>query len=148
MAQTEEEVKRQWYETKESTCSCVLVEDLQSATSTKLDGISFFFFCVDTVVCIAFVTEWHIHSQAGLVMNADTVQHGSFGGFQVFTVFFFPLFFSLLQAWVDTTQSTHMTRRYSIYRSGLYREEDVLERREQFKSLDFTGKETVTTSKK
>lgn len=106
--------------------SSVLVEDLKSANLYRAGG--HLFLCRHcSVHC--FVTGWHIHSQAGWEMNADTVQHGSFGVWRFLLTFFslsFISLFLLLQAWVDTTRSTHMTQRYNIYRSGLYREEDML----------------------
>lgn len=76
------------------TCFCVLVKYLLSATSIKLDGICFCMLCCSGY---CFVTEWHIHSQAGLEMNADTVHHGYFGVFIFSTslpspLLFFPVF--------------------------------------------------------
>lgn len=50
--------------------------------------MAFLFLCRYCIV-YCFVTEWHIHSQAGREMNADTVQHGSFGGLR-----FLPLLLS------------------------------------------------------
>lgn len=76
------------------TCFCVLVKYLLSATSIKLNGICFCMLCCSGY---CFVTEWHIHSQAGLEMNADTVHHGYFGVFIFSTslpspLLFFPVF--------------------------------------------------------
>lgn len=81
-------------------------------------GWRFVFFCC-RVYC--FIAEWHIHSQVGLEMYADTVQHGSFWGFQVF--------FCCLDASLSRDNTIHTYDWKVRVFTGLDGEEDVLERR-------------------
>lgn len=125
MAWTGEGWSRHWRETKWST----LLDDLRSAGRR-------FYWMQHRVH--GFVTERHIQSQAIRGMNAHTVQHGSLW---VFTFFAFSF---ISQAWVDTAQSTNMSQRYLQVRF-MWRGRHF---RKEFKSLDFSCKETVTTSEK
>lgn len=84
-----------------------------------------------------FVTEQHIHSQAVGEMNAHTVQHGSLGGLYFFCLLFCFFYFASLSRY-----STIHKHKSGIYKSG------SRHFRKEFKSLYFSRKETVTTSKK
>lgn len=82
MAQTERELKRQWYKTKSS--HMLFLRASRSSTVGNLYQAGWRLFSCTYCSVYCFVAEWHIHSQAGLEMNAEYSTTWLFGGFQVF----------------------------------------------------------------
>lgn len=86
----ERELKRQWYKTKSS--HMLFLRASRSSTVGNLYQAGWRLFLCTYCSLYCFVAEWHIHSQAGLEMNAGYSTTWLFGGFQVF--FFSSSFFN------------------------------------------------------